>query len=176
MKLNMRMILNFAAVLAVASLALAGGPTTPAPKKAPTKSAPAPAVKKASPTTAVAKKPVTPAKTTTMATAKRTVKAPARPVTTWRTRQTSPTTDRYKEIQDALVVKGYLHSEDANGAWGTASAEALKEFQAEQALETTGKINSLSLIALGLGPKHDSISNHAVDGNYPQPQPESGRN
>jgi hypothetical protein len=136
-------------------------------------------VKKASPATAVARKPVTPAKkpaTTTTANAKRTVKAPARPVTTWRTRQTSPTTDRYKEIQDALVTKGYLHSEDANGAWGTASAEALKEFQAEQALETTGKINSLSLIALGLGPKHDSIANHAVDGNYPQPQPESGRN
>jgi hypothetical protein len=31
----------------------------------------------------------------------------------------------------------------------------LKKFQAEQNLESSGKINSLSLIALGLGPKRD---------------------
>ena len=31
--------------------------------------------------------------------------------------------------------------------------DALKRFQSEQSLEPTGKIDSLSLIALGLGPK-----------------------
>ena len=93
--------------------------------------------------------------------------------TTWRNRQTAPTSDRYKEIQDALVSKGYLSSEEANGAWGPSSADALKKFQAEQTLETTGKIDSLSLIALGLGPKHDSSIPRVVDGNL---QPESGRN
>ena len=35
------------------------------------------------------------------------------------------------------------------------TADALKQFQAEQHIDSSGKINSLSLIALGLGPKHD---------------------
>jgi hypothetical protein len=34
----------------------------------------------------------------------------------------------------------------------------LKKFQAEQNLETSGKINSLSLIALGLGPKRETAA------------------
>jgi hypothetical protein len=34
----------------------------------------------------------------------------------------------------------------------------LKKFQAEENLDSTGKINSMSLIALGLGPRHDSAS------------------
>jgi hypothetical protein len=34
--------------------------------------------------------------------------------------------------------------------------EALTKFQSEQNLGSTGKINSLSLIALGLGPRHDT--------------------
>jgi len=76
--------------------------------------------------------------------------------TTWRNRQMSPAPERYKEIQEALVAKGYLRSEDANGAWNTASTEALKRFQGEQNIESSGKINSLSLIALGLGPKRDN--------------------
>jgi hypothetical protein len=35
--------------------------------------------------------------------------------------------------------------------------DALKRFQDEQKLESSGKLNSLSLIALGLGPKHDNL-------------------
>jgi len=81
-----------------------------------------------------------------------------RPVTTWRTRQAAPSPDRYKEIQDALVAKGYLQPEEATGSWGESSMEAMKRFQAEQKLDSTGKINSLSLIALGLGPKYDSAA------------------
>ncbi len=79
------------------------------------------------------------------------------PRVTWRNRQLSPTPERYKEIQDALVAKGYLNAEDANGQWGQSSAAALKKFQAEQNIESTGKINSLSLIALGLGPKREAL-------------------
>ena len=56
----------------------------------------------------------------------------------------------------ALVSKGYLKSEDAGGAWNQASMDALKNFQSEQKLEPTGKINALSLIALGLGPKRET--------------------
>lgn len=82
------------------------------------------------------------------------------PVTrvTWRNRQMAPSTDRYREIQNALVAKGYLKPEDASGAWNQASVDGLKKFQSEQNLESTGKINSLSLIALGLGPKHETAS------------------
>src|SRR5712671_4406210 len=80
---------------------------------------------------------------------------PKRPTTTWRNRQLTPSADRYREIQSALATRGYLRSEDANGVWNQASADALKKFQTEQNIESSGKINSLSLIALGLGPKRD---------------------
>jgi hypothetical protein len=76
--------------------------------------------------------------------------------TTWRNRQLAPTPERYREIQGALAAKGYLKPEDANGSWNQASVDALTKFQSEQNLGSTGKINSLSLIALGLGPRHDT--------------------
>ena len=74
---------------------------------------------------------------------------------TWRNRQVSPTPDRYREIQGALASKGYLKPEDATGTWNQTSTDAMKRFQAEQNLASNGKINSLSLIALGLGPHRD---------------------
>jgi Putative peptidoglycan binding domain len=76
--------------------------------------------------------------------------------TTWRNRQLAPTPERYKEIQGALAAKGYLKPEDTHGSWNQASVDALTRFQSEQNLGSTGKINSLSLIALGLGPRHDT--------------------
>ena len=66
--------------------------------------------------------------------------------------QQQPTTDRYKEIQQALADKGYFQG-PVDGAWNTGSVEALKRFQKDQNLDPDGKIGSLSLIALGLGPK-----------------------
>ena len=95
-------------------------------------------------------------------------KAPVSRVT-WRNRQMAPTSDRYKEIQGALAAKGYLRPEDVTGAWNPASSDALKKFQTEQNLESTGKINSLSLIALGLGPKHEIPTMPA------KPQPDPGQ-
>lgn len=86
-----------------------------------------------------------------------------------------PTPDRFREIQAALADKGYLTPEEANGAWSQSSADALKRFQADQNLESTGKINSLSLIALGLGPRHDSAPSRTVDANSAPPEP-NGRN
>ena len=74
----------------------------------------------------------------------------------WRSRQLAPTPDRYKEIQAALANKGYLN-QSANGVWDSQSAEALRRFQQDQNLEPTGKLNSLSLIALGLGAKRTTI-------------------
>jgi len=77
---------------------------------------------------------------------------------TWRNRQSAPSADRYREIQDALAARGYLTPEDATGTWNQTSMEALKKFQSEQNLDSSGKINSLSLIALGLGPRRDAVA------------------
>ena len=99
-----------------------------------------------------------PAKKGTTSASKGKKKAPAKKksATTWRNRQLAPSADRYREIQQALASKGYLKPEDATGSWNTTSTEALKKFQSEQNLDASGKINSLSLIALGLGPKRES--------------------
>jgi hypothetical protein len=78
-----------------------------------------------------------------------------------RSYQQAPTPDRYKEIQQALASKGYFHGEP-NGEWRPESADALKRFQADQSLMPDGKINSLSLIALGLGPKRLTAKSDAV--------------
>lgn len=109
-------------------------------------------------TTTPAKKPTTTAHKTPVHTAhtapsKRgvTKKSPAR--TAWHPGQTAPTPDRYKEIQEALAKKGYLHG-DATGVWNADSADALRRFQQDQNLSASGKLDSLSLIALGLGPKY----------------------
>lgn len=75
----------------------------------------------------------------------------------WRTRQSSPSSDRYREIQSALAAKGYLKSEPT-GTWDADSQDAMRRFQADQKLEQTGKVNSLSLISLGLGPSHTPTS------------------
>ena len=71
--------------------------------------------------------------------------------------QLHPNPQRYQEIQKALADRGYFKGE-ANGQWGDDSIDALKRFQADQKLPDDGKINSLSLIGLGLGPKHNGSS------------------
>ena len=78
-----------------------------------------------------------------------------------RSYQQAPTADRYKEIQQALSSKGYFHG-DPNGQWGSESMDALKRFQADQSLMPDGKLNSLSLIALGLGPKRLTAKSEAA--------------
>jgi peptidoglycan hydrolase-like protein with peptidoglycan-binding domain len=66
--------------------------------------------------------------------------------------QQSPSLDRYVEIEKALADRGYLRK-DADGKWDQRSADALKQFQQDQNLRADGKLSSMSLIALGLGPK-----------------------
>ena len=78
------------------------------------------------------------------------------PVRSWRATQQIPSNDRYKEVQEALSAKGY--TVNADGAWSADSVEALKRFQKDQNLDPSGKLNSLSLIALGLGPKRASAT------------------
>jgi hypothetical protein len=69
--------------------------------------------------------------------------------------QQHPEPNRYQEIQKALQDRGYFKGEP-NGEWKDDSTDALKRFQADQKLPNDGKVNSLTLIGLGLGPKHDS--------------------
>jgi peptidoglycan hydrolase-like protein with peptidoglycan-binding domain len=71
--------------------------------------------------------------------------------------QQVPAADRYKEIQQALISRGYLTT-PANGVWDAASMDAMKRFQQDQNLTPTGKISSLSLIALGLGPQREQAA------------------
>ena len=132
------------ALLAIACLAVAATPAKPHKRR---HSAAAPAATHArKPPAGVSKAtPVKGAKVT----ARRKGKGARGPS---RLSQQAPTPDRYREIQQALASKGYFHG-DPNGTWGADSADALKRFQAEQNLMPDGKITSLSLIALGLGPK-----------------------
>ncbi len=137
-------------------------PATPS-KKQPAKKAPTPAQKPVTapkkPATA-AKKPAAGAKKPASKAAKRTSsgkksKSKSRKrVPSWRTGQQAPTRERYLEIQGALIARGYLEG-PATGVWGPECLAALKKFQADQNLEPTGKLDSLSLIALGLGPKRE---------------------
>jgi hypothetical protein len=81
-------------------------------------------------------------------------KKPAAPPRRWAQQQ--PTSERYKEIQQALAGRGYFRG-DPSGAWGPESIDSLKRFQHDQSLVEDGKIGSLSLIALGLGPKRTVV-------------------
>lgn len=90
-------------------------------------------------------------------------KSAARRATVRRTRATTPprqlrpTVDRYLEIETQLARRGYLKS-NPDGIWNPESVEALRRFQQEQNLTADGRLNSLSLIALGLGPQRDTAS------------------
>ena len=74
--------------------------------------------------------------------------------------QQHPTTERYTEIQQALVDRGYLP--EADGTWGPDSVAALKKFQEQQGLPVDGKLGALSLKALGLGPKRGGTVEDAI--------------
>ena len=117
----------------------------------------APRTGTASKSTAAKGRPKTKGKTT----ARRTV----------RSYQQAPTPERYQEIQQALAKKGYFRGE-ASGKWGPDSTDALKRFQAEQNLTPDGKINSLSLIALGLGSKRLTAQTKSANPPPPAPAPQ----
>ena len=150
----------------LSSLIAAGAPALQQkPARPPATSAKKSAAKKA-PAVSSAKK--RPSKKTTTSTKKRPVpgkksKSKKR-LPSWRYGQQVPTRERYMEIQQALISRGYL-PEPPTGVWGPACVEALKKFQASQNLEPSGKLDSLTLIALGLGPKR------AGNGSLPKPPP-----
>lgn len=85
-------------------------------------------------------------------------------------KQLSPSSERYQQIQQALADRGYFHG-TPDGAWGPDSVDALKRFQADQNLKPDGKLGSMSLIALGLGPRRLSAQTHERPAPAPQNVP-----
>jgi murein L,D-transpeptidase YcbB/YkuD len=150
----MRYFLGLIVAMGMVAVAATGADTPPAKKKT-TATAKRAAVRR--PSTAVHSSAAAVRRPIAATSANRKKGAPVKNAATWRNRQLAPSADRYREIQQALAAKGYLQPEQTTGAWDQNSTDALKRFQAEQNLEPSGKINSLSLIALGLGPKHDAI-------------------
>ena len=76
--------------------------------------------------------------------------------------QLQPTPNRYREIQQALADRGYFKSEP-DGVWGPDSVEALKQFQQDQNLRPSGRLDPMSLISLGLGPKRDASAGKTAE-------------
>lgn len=64
--------------------------------------------------------------------------------------QMTPTPDRIKEIQAALV-QADVYQSTPTGKWDNATVEAMKKFQQSNGLNPSGKLNALSLQKLGLG-------------------------
>jgi len=142
------LVLALSGALTVAGETSASSKTVPKGKK--------PVVK------ATGKKPVVPQKTTVKkplapqtASVKRPVPAKKPPVHYRPVAQMQPTQDRYREIQQSLADKGYFTG-PVDGTWGADSVDALKRFQRAQNIGDDGKLGSMSLIALGLGPKRDA--------------------
>ncbi len=125
------LILNLAVVLSLSPLGAAGKPS-------------------ASSTTKTAKAPSQTAKTQAKSKSSKSKKVAVARVT-----QLHPSSDRYVEIQQALVARGYLN--EATGTWGNESVSALKKFQLDQELPADGKLGALSLTALGLGPRRGAF-------------------
>ena len=133
-----------------AAVPVKAAPPKPAPAKTePVKTAPVKAVPK--PASKPTAKPI--AKPQVVVRARR---RGAKPRVVVIPRQAQPTKERLAEIQQALVAKGYFNGQPS-GEWNNDSTEALKKFQDDQSLKATGKLNSLSLIALGLGPTHNPL-------------------
>lgn len=69
--------------------------------------------------------------------------------------QQQPEPARIREIQQALAARGY--AVEPTGVWDAATVEAIKKFQEDHNitnLSGRGKLDPLTLIALGLGPSN----------------------
>jgi len=105
-------------------------------------------------TTTAPKKTSSKAVKKTVATGKtaKSAKKKGAPAATRQTGQMAPTPARYKEIQAALVQRGYLAGEPS-GVWDADSMDAMRRYQTDQKLTPTGRVTASALIGLGLGPK-----------------------
>jgi peptidoglycan hydrolase-like protein with peptidoglycan-binding domain len=67
-------------------------------------------------------------------------------------------TDRTREIQEALIREHYLDGQP-NGVWDDRTAAAMRHFQAAQGWQSKVIPDSRALIKLGLGPSHENDLN-----------------
>lgn len=74
---------------------------------------------------------------------------------------TTPT-DAIKQAQDALNAAGY-HLGEPDGKPGPATTAALKKFQGDRHLPVTGKLDSITLAALGVGKGNSASAERASD-------------
>ena len=68
------------------------------------------------------------------------------------------TSDRTRQIQEALIQQHYLEGE-ANGVWDTRTQEACRKYQADNGWQSKVLPDSRALIKLGLGPDHKDVIN-----------------
>lgn len=68
------------------------------------------------------------------------------------------TSDRTRQIQEALIQQHYLDGE-ANGVWDTRTQEACRKYQADNGWQSKVLPDSRALIKLGLGPDHKDVLN-----------------
>ena len=79
--------------------------------------------------------------------------------TSWKSKgQHGISTDRTREIQEALIRQHYLDGE-ANGVWDTRTQEACRKYQADNGWQSKVLPDSRALIKLGLGPDHKDVLN-----------------
>ncbi len=64
--------------------------------------------------------------------------------------QMFPTPERISEVQSALARGGYYKT-DPTGKWDLDTVDAVQRFQSANGLDTTGKLDALTLQKLGLG-------------------------
>jgi len=139
------------AVLTVLALLAAAPQSSETAKKKSTSPKSVTVSKKTASTKTGVRSPATPAKNASRKKATVSRRARWRPVPR-RQLPARPTKERYLEIEQALASRGYLPG-PASGDWSPESVDALKRFQQDQNLTPTGRLDSLSLLALGLGPR-----------------------
>lgn len=91
-----------------------------------------------------------PAATSASSKSNKSKKKPVRRASSRSRGQAAPTSDRIREIQEALAREGFYKGEP-NGKWDSATTESMRNFQQAQSLRATGKLDALTLQKLGLG-------------------------
>ena len=86
--------------------------------------------------------------------AKKTAKRAAVAVTSKRTTPAQPAAESIMAAQEALNAAGY-HLGDPDGKPGPATTAALKKFQVDRHLPATGKLDTITMAALGIGKSSD---------------------
>lgn len=82
-----------------------------------------------------------------------------RKVATWKRHgQQGISSDRAREIQEALIREHYLDGQPT-GVWDTRTNDAMRRYQSDQGWQSKVIPDSRALIKLGLGPSHENDLN-----------------